>query len=325
MEKVSVIVPVYNVEKYIKRCLNSILEQTYKDCEIICVDDCGQDKSIQIIEEIQRENPGKIRILYGTVNQGLGAARDRGIAAARGEYITFVDSDDYLKKDYLETYVSRAEETDSDLVIGGYIRDENGQYKNNPTSVTDSEFAWTYVTAVAKLYRRRFLEKNNLSFKGIRRYEDEGFTYRLMVCNPRISMLSYEGYFYYLNNESITKSVKKDRSELIVEYFHTVDQLFEDISDVRKNRELIRYCLISGLVANMLYNGKGCGKNKMSLLYNEYKKIVYKIDPQIGKNKYIKLRYLKSEPWKKRWASWVILHLQVIHMDRLVFYFISLL
>ena len=118
MEKVSVIVPVYNVEKYIKRCLNSILEQTYKDCEIICVDDCGQDKSIQIIEEIQRENPGKIRILYGTVNQGLGAARDRGIAAARGEYITFVDSDDYLKKDYLETYVSRAEETDSDLYQG---------------------------------------------------------------------------------------------------------------------------------------------------------------------------------------------------------------
>ena len=87
MSKVSVIVPVYNVEQYIKRCLKSILDQSWQDFEILCVDDCGQDQSISIIEQMQKEYPQKIKILYGEQNMGLGAARDRGIKAASGEYI----------------------------------------------------------------------------------------------------------------------------------------------------------------------------------------------------------------------------------------------
>ena len=98
MSKVSVIVPVYNVEQYIKRCLKSILDQSWQDFEILCVDDCGQDQSISIIEQMQKEYPQKIKILYGEQNMGLGAARDRGMKAASGEYIAFIDSDDYLKR-----------------------------------------------------------------------------------------------------------------------------------------------------------------------------------------------------------------------------------
>ena len=325
MKKVSVIIPVYNAEKYIARCLDSVLEQTCQDYEIIFVDDCGQDRSVQIIEKMQRNYPEKIRILYGTTNQGPGAARDRGMDAAKGEYVTFVDSDDYLKKDYLETYIVRAEKEKADLVIGGYIRDENGRSKTRPIKQYDPDVPWTCVAPWAKLYRREFLGKNNISFRGIRRYEDEGFTYRLMLCKPRVSILPYEGYFYYCNSESITKSVKQDRSEFIKEYFHTTEQLFDDISYDEKNRELIRYCLISGMIANMLYNGRGCGKNKMMALYHDYKKLAYKIDPQIRKNKYTKLGYLRSEPGKQRWSTWIILHLQAIHMDKLAFDLISIL
>ena len=97
MSKVSVIVPVYNVEQYIKRCLKSILDQSWQDFEILCVDDCGQDQSISIIEQMQKEYPQKIKILYGEQNMGLGAARDRGMKAASGEYIAFIDSDDETK------------------------------------------------------------------------------------------------------------------------------------------------------------------------------------------------------------------------------------
>ena len=107
MSKVSVIVPVYNVEQYIKRCLKSILDQSWQDFEILCVDDCGQDQSISIIEQMQKEYPQKIKILYGEQNMGLGAARDRGMKAASGEYIAFIDSDDYLKRNFLETYMHR--------------------------------------------------------------------------------------------------------------------------------------------------------------------------------------------------------------------------
>ena len=105
MSKVSVIVPVYNVEQYIKRCLKIILDQSWQDFEILCVDDCGQDQSISIIEQMQKEYPQKIKILYGEQNMGLGAARDRGMKVASGEYIAFIDSDDYLKRNFLETYM----------------------------------------------------------------------------------------------------------------------------------------------------------------------------------------------------------------------------
>ena len=113
MSKVSVIVPVYNVEQYIKRCLKSILDQSWQDFEILCVDDCGQDQSISIIEQMQKEYPQKIKILYGEQNMGLGAARDRGMKAASGEYIAFIDSDDYLKRNFLETYMHAAQKKDA--------------------------------------------------------------------------------------------------------------------------------------------------------------------------------------------------------------------
>ena len=109
MSKVSVIVPVYNVEQYIKRCLKSILDQSWQDFEILCVDDCGQDQSISIIEQMQKEYPQKIKILYGEQNMGLGAARDRGMKAASGEYIAFIDSDDYIREDMFEKMIKKAE------------------------------------------------------------------------------------------------------------------------------------------------------------------------------------------------------------------------
>ena len=172
MSKVSVIVPVYNVEQYIKRCLKSILDQSWQDFEILCVDDCGQDQSISIIEQMQKEYPQKIKILYGEQNMGLGAARDRGMKAASGEYIAFIDSDDYLKRNFLETYMHAAQKKDADIIVGGYIRDVNGKLSETPIDVNDDTFVWMNVSACTKVYKRKFLEDNHLSFYGVRRYED---------------------------------------------------------------------------------------------------------------------------------------------------------
>ena len=121
MSIVSVIVPVYNVEQYIKRCLKSILDQSKQDFEILCVDDCGQDQSISIIEQMQKEYPQKIKILYGEQNMGLGAARDRGIKAASGKYIAFIDSDDYAAVDMFENLYKLATSSNVDIVISNYI------------------------------------------------------------------------------------------------------------------------------------------------------------------------------------------------------------
>ena len=110
MSKVSVIVPVYNVEQYIKRCLKSILDQSWQDFEILCVDDCGQDQSISIIEQMQKEYPQKIKKYYtGNKTWAWVLQEIEGMKAASGEYIAFIDSDDYLKRNFLETYMHAAQ------------------------------------------------------------------------------------------------------------------------------------------------------------------------------------------------------------------------
>ena len=115
--KLSVIVPVYGVEKYIARCAKSLLEQTYADKEIIFVDDASPDRSIEILQSVLQSYPQtKVTILHHDTNRGLAAARKTGLEAAAGEYVVSVDSDDYLEPDALERLAGKAEETDADIV-----------------------------------------------------------------------------------------------------------------------------------------------------------------------------------------------------------------
>ena len=107
MPKISVIVPVYNVEKYLSECLDSIINQTFPDFEIICVNDCSTDKSGNILEDYSRKD-NRIKIFYHQFNQGLGAARNTGLKNAHGKYVQFLDSDDYFELTllvYLENYI----------------------------------------------------------------------------------------------------------------------------------------------------------------------------------------------------------------------------
>ena len=128
MPKISVIVPVYNVEKLLPRCIDSILNQTFEDFELICVNDCSPDDSQRILDEYQAKFPLKVKVVVNETNQGLGKTRENGLANALGEYVMFIDSDDHIKPDYLEMYYNRIKDTDLDLVIGGYTKDIEGKY-----------------------------------------------------------------------------------------------------------------------------------------------------------------------------------------------------
>ena len=115
MIKISVIVPVYNVEDYLKECLDSIINQTLKEIEILCIDDCGTDNSIDILREYSKKD-NRIKIISHKENKGLGPARNTGINEAKGEYISFIDSDDFISKDYYENLYNTAKKYDSDIV-----------------------------------------------------------------------------------------------------------------------------------------------------------------------------------------------------------------
>jgi glycosyltransferase involved in cell wall biosynthesis len=118
---VSIVIPVYNAENSLRKCLDSLIGQTFTDYEIILINDGSKDKSQEIIDEYAEKYPTKIRS-YTQVNCGVAVTRNRGIGYAEGEYLLFIDNDDYVKKDYIEKYVNEIRSKNVDVVIGGYKR-----------------------------------------------------------------------------------------------------------------------------------------------------------------------------------------------------------
>ena len=116
MVKVSVIIPVYNVEDYLKECLDSVLSQTLKDIEVICVDDCSTDDSLKILQEYAN-NDDRIKIIKNEKNSGQGFSRNEGIKKATGEYIGFVDSDDFIDLNLFEISFKKAKKLDLDVLL----------------------------------------------------------------------------------------------------------------------------------------------------------------------------------------------------------------
>lgn len=178
--KVSVIVPVYNVEKYLRQCLDSIINQTLDDIEIICVDDGSTDGSLSILREYTNKD-SRIYILQQQ-NLRAGIARNNGLKIAKGKYLSFLDSDDFFELDMLEKMYNKAEEDKSDIVICSWNSyDEKRQkiardfiidkkYINmspfNPSDVADELFDIFKPNPWTKLFNHEFFRKNNLQFEG---------------------------------------------------------------------------------------------------------------------------------------------------------------
>lgn len=197
---VTVIVPVYNLEKYIQKCIESLIGQTYRDTEIIVIDDGSSDNSPEILSELQGKHP-KIKVITQE-NSGVCAARNKGIAESTGDYILFVDGDDYLDTDYIDRLVDTALRNDSDLVISGYT--EEGSDKTQeviPDSyVKDTDEMWAYriMAAWGRLYRKAFWIDNNLSFtlEPNARGEDLPVALLSNYLGKNISICKTSGYHY---------------------------------------------------------------------------------------------------------------------------------
>ncbi len=327
MKDVSIIVPVYNSEKYISRCIKSILNQTYSDYEVLFIDDCGTDNSIKIIDRYMKSIPEKIKLLHCEKNMGSGYARDLGIKNAEGKYIIFLDSDDYISKDFLKTYINAMELNDADLAVGGYIRAKNGKFKVNKPG-REKINAWFYMSACNKMYKTSFLKNHGIDFRGIRRYEDEQFAYRVLLEKPKIEILDYAGYYYVYNDNSMTQNKKQDRSDIFMGYTEAINSFYDEIIGKKDAscRAILEYCIISGLTAALLYNAKGCGLKKMSILYETYDKMIKKIAGKKYRNKYITFRRkIRAEEFKTHYATWLVMNFRRFKIDKILFYIDSLL
>lgn len=260
---ISVIIPVYNVEKYLHRCLDSVIAQTYQNLEIICVDDGSIDESGRICDQYAVRD-ARIKVIHQE-NQGLSAARNRGLDAAEGEYIAFVDSDDYILEGMYKKMLDKLLDYSVDLCVcqWQYEFSDGRQVvkkKNiDPTIYgckTSLEFArflyrgnyenGVVVAAWNKLYRRALLDK--IRFEG-RIHEDEAFSGRIMAKNISVYVMEEQFYVYAQNGDSLTNKPFSANKFFFLDALAERRELFKSDVFIRQETELlycnmyIEYCL----------------------------------------------------------------------------------
>lgn len=254
--KVSICVPVYGVEKYIERCAVSLFEQTYSNIEYIFVNDCTKDKSMQVLESVINRYPQRkdyIRIINHTPNKGLAGVRNTAVENATGEFISHVDSDDWVDKDMIEKMVAKQRETNTDIITCGCKQHDNKktwtwmlQQEKDPQKVAANIISRTYQTNIwGRLIRRRLYIDNHLKAdEAISNSEDYQIVPKLFYLSSKIEWTLNTYYHYNRMNEdsySVKRSLNNDiqlwRSfDILWDYFKDKEGLFKNafkIGEVR--------------------------------------------------------------------------------------------
>lgn len=205
---ISIIVPCYNTEQYIKKSFNSMIGQSFKDFEIIFIDDGSTDSTPQILDEYKEMYPEIIRVIHKE-NEGQSVARNMAIDIAKGKYCVFWDSDDYADTDYLETLINAALCGDKDVVISGsHYVDENGVILQNLNYPVDRfpKYALRRLSPHGKMYKIEFLNRHNIRFAPKKIYEDNPFNFQAMFLTKNQIVLPYCGHYQVVHMQSSTTS-----------------------------------------------------------------------------------------------------------------------
>lgn len=275
MAKVSIIVPVYNVEKYLRKCLDSLINQTLKEIEIICVNDGSKDNSPKILEEYAKKD-NRI-IVINQENAGLSVARNSGIDIAKGEYIGFVDSDDWIDLDYYEKLYYSATSNDTDIAVGGIIRvtgikkkkflnfeketlTDNANLKFELCDVPEKSYVWN------KIYKTEKLKEIGLEFeKGIF-YEDCIFTPQALFYLGKIVTVP-NIYYYYLRrgNSTVKQRSEKANADSVYAHKKANDFIKEHNIDISSHEPKTYRFKIFGVT---IFKIRQIGKRKQYALFN---------------------------------------------------------
>lgn len=301
MPKVSVIVPIYNVEKYLEKCINSLLSQTLEDIQIILVNDGSKDNSGNIAKEYEKNN--KNRVIYvEKENGGLSDARNYGLKYATGDFIAFLDSDDYIEKNAYEEMYNKAIEENADYVECNFIWefpnkirvDKQYPYKNKKEMLS-----FVRVVAWNKLIKRQLITDNNLEFPKGLRYEDVEFTYKLI---PFVNKFAYvdKPFIHYVQREGSIANVQNERTAEIFTILDNVIEFYKKNNIYEKYRDELeynyaRYLLCSSLkrmckIKDKIIRGKLLTESweRLNLNFPNWKENVILKTVNIGKNKYMR-------------------------------------
>ena len=281
--KVSVIIPVYNTYKYLGKCLDSLLGQTLQEIEIIVVD----DESSDIIEEVISKYNEKI-VYIKNPHRGIGYTRNTGVKKASGEYIAFVDSDDYIEIDMYEKYYNYAVNNDCDLVVGNYFQENkdsvteikvpyfnNNSIKNDPSILTKIDYG-----PCNKMYKRELITKNKIKFEESLKYEDMPFVSSALFYAKNIGHINKAYYHYVVRRGSETTSFKSTNLDII------------KVLDIYKNKfyekypQEIEYVIVSKLLDYNIQQRNNPNNKEADLFINQTFAYINRYFSNYRKNKY---------------------------------------
>lgn len=245
MPKVSIIVPFYNVEGYIEKCLETLVNQTLAEIEIILVNDGSKDRSIEIVKKFLKQYPEKI-IYLEKENGGLSDARNFGIKHAKGEYIAFLDSDDYVEKDMYQNMYELAKKEDSDMVeCDFYWEYPNKRKIDTANQYNEKKEMLEKVRVVAwnKLIKKEILEKANIQFPKGYRYEDVEFTYELIPFLGKVSFCK-KPLVHYIQREGSISNSQNERTKEIFDVLDHVIEFYKQNEIYNEYKEQLEYVYI---------------------------------------------------------------------------------
>lgn len=253
MKRISVIIPVYNAEKHIAKCVDSILPQLQANDELLLINDGSTDNTLSVLNKLE-SNHRVIRVIDKS-NEGTAKTRNLGIQEAKGEYICFVDNDDFLDSDYIESYYNSIEGTQYNLVMGSYRRctDDEVLFSLN---VTDNKWFQLMVVAPwAKIYRRSFLIENKIEFLDYGIGEDIYFNFQVYEKTDKIKIINYQGYNWWFNTKSISNTSQRGFDERI-----SIEYLLDHLYEITGKQKIYEYYYVRYVVWYLLFSGKKATK-----------------------------------------------------------------
>lgn len=251
MIKVSVVIPVYNTEKYIEQCLESLMNQTLKEIEIICVDDGSKDRSVELIHDFCKKD-GRISLLLQE-NSYAGVARNNGLKHAKGKYVIFLDSDDFFEPDMLLSMYEKAEKDRAQICLcsGRTFNEKTGEYIKarhylntdflpqetpfSPMDINRRIFNAISPAPWSKLFRKDFVEKQGIAFQPLKKTNDLFFVYTSLACAERITYIDMPFVNYRIENSS---SLQGTTAELSTDFYNA---LFALKKELQRRKLFTRY------------------------------------------------------------------------------------
>lgn len=315
---VSIIIPVFNCEKYLERCLNSLVTQSYGNFEAIVINDGSTDNSGNIIREYADKYNNFL--IISQPNSGVSAARNIGVKKASGEYLLFVDGDDYLSEEYLRILVEAAVRETSDLVICGCtIVDQDGRiikelipgaYKKEE----QEEWAYRLSSVCSHLYRRRLWIDSGIKFAEGVRGEDVPIDIYFNYTCSNIVMLQESGYFYVQHKDSAMGSARGLQNfQLPLDALQdTLDKLCN--MKAGNSHEFLEYGVLKALAMFHFDLGRGASWHVIRELCQQTEKIVLQYFPNFKKNEKLRWNSHIDMPFRVKGATWLLTKLLQLHL-----------